>query len=85
MKKLLRKILITHEEAQLICDKSQYNEATLWEKIQLNIRFLHSKVSRNYTAKNTKLTQLCDKAGLKSLSSAEKDAMKKALETHLSE
>ena len=84
MKKFLRKIFISHEEAQLICDKTQYNEASFWEVVQLNIRFLHSKVSRNYTAKNTKLTQLCDKAGLKTLSTEEKDAMKKALEAHLS-
>lgn len=84
MKKILRKIFISHEEAQIICDKSQYNEATLWEKFQLNIRFIHSKVSRNYTTKNNKLTQLCNKAGLKTLSLEEKNAMKKALESRLS-
>jgi len=37
---MFKKLNITCKQAVAICDKSQYKEATFFEKIQLNIHFL---------------------------------------------
>jgi len=52
------KIIIPCEEANHVCDKTQYKEATLWEKIKLNIHLVYCKACRKYTKNNTKLSQL---------------------------
>ena len=55
------KIRIPCEEANLVCDKTQYKEATLWEKIKLNIHLIYCKVCRKYTKTNTTLTKLVNR------------------------
>lgn len=52
------KIFIPCEEANHVCDKSQYKEATLWEKIKLNIHLIYCKACRKYSSRNSKLTNL---------------------------
>lgn len=49
---------ITCNEAAEICDKSQYNESTLFEKIKLMIHFIRCKTCRIYTKYNNKLSIL---------------------------
>ena len=51
-------IYIACDEAQHTCDKSQYNEASFLEKVQLSLHLLFCKACQNYTSKNTKLTKL---------------------------
>ncbi len=53
------KISITCEEAGTICTKSQYGEATLVEKIKLNIHFTYCKTCRLFTKQNTELSGVC--------------------------
>ena len=55
------KFSISCKEANHVCDKTQYKEATLWEKIVLNIHLIYCKACRNYTKNNTKLTKLVTK------------------------
>lgn len=48
---------ITCSEANEICNKSQYNEATIYEKIKLNLHLSLCKVCSLYTKQNQVLTK----------------------------
>lgn len=83
---MFKKLFITCDEATMICDKSQYNESTLFEKIQLNLHFLRCKICRLYTKQNNKMSDLfkmkaadCQKEK-PCLSASDKEAFKKQLE-----
>tara|TARA_R110002049_G_scaffold190967_2_gene359738 strand:+ start:40104 stop:40331 length:228 start_codon:yes stop_codon:yes gene_type:complete len=71
--------MISCEKAAMICDKMQYKEASLKEKIQLKFHLLICKTCSVFSKKNTQLTSLCQKADLHSLSQSEKLKMKKEL------
>ncbi|MEZ4875818.1 MAG: hypothetical protein R2793_10315 [Flavobacteriaceae bacterium] len=73
------KFKITCDESNHICDKSQYKEASLWEKIKLNIHLLYCDFCRKYTANNQRLTKNVQKARLKTLSPSSKKIMKEKL------
>ncbi|MFD0862729.1 hypothetical protein ACFQ1M_10985 [Sungkyunkwania multivorans] len=77
-------LFISCDEAKQICDKSQYGEATVWEKVKLNIRLSWCKITRAYSRRNAKLTQLVNKAHLDSLEPECKDRMRKKLQEELS-
>ena len=47
-----RFLFISCEEAKLICDKVQYNEATNWERVKLNLRISWCSIAKSYTKKN---------------------------------
>jgi len=70
---------ISYEEAQLICDKVQYGEASSFEKLKLNVRLLWCKMTQNYTSKNVKLTSICQAANLNSMDNDKKDELKRLL------
>jgi len=85
--------MISCEKAAVICNKTQYNEASFMEKLKLRfhlfimeklkLRF-HLFMCKNcsaFTKKNTKLTALCENAKLQSLSEQEKLRMKKKLQS----
>lgn len=76
------KIFIPCEEANHVCDKSQYKEATLWEKIKLNIHLIYCNACRKYTKKNTKLTKLFSRKATP-MSSSAKESLKSAFEQEL--
>lgn len=67
------------EEAQQICTKNQYKEATIREKLGLLMHLLVCKTCGAFSRKNTKLTQLCDRASLHALSETEKAYIKDAM------
>ena len=54
-------VFIACEDAQHICDKSQYKESTLLEKIKLSIHLIFCRACQKYTVKNSKLTKLMQK------------------------
>lgn len=64
-------VFISCDEAQHCCDKSQYDEASLLEKIKLNIHVLFCKVCRKYSLNNGKLTKLIKKEKIESFDSKE--------------
>lgn len=76
------KIIIPCDEANHVCDKTQYKEATLWEKIKLNIHLLYCRACRKYTKNNTKLTKLVTKKPV-SLQASAKESLKSAFEKEL--
>jgi hypothetical protein len=59
------KLFLSCDEANHTCDKSQYNEATLWGKIKLNIHLLYCAACRKYAKNNAKLTKLINRRPVK--------------------
>jgi hypothetical protein len=76
------KIFIPCKDANHVCDKTQYKEATLWEKIKLNIHLIYCRACRKYTKKNTQLTKLVTQDPIKMDVSA-KESLKSAFEQEL--
>ncbi len=72
--------MISCEKAKHLCDKSQYNESSLWERIKLSIHLYTCKVCSKYSKKNSKLTSLCEQANMFNLSEADKAEMKKVFD-----
>ncbi len=83
------KIKISCDEATQICDKSQYGEATIWEKIKLNIHLVLCHHCKTYTKQNTLITKIIGKylnssEKSKQLSTEEKAALKTNLQEKIS-
>lgn len=78
-----RFLFITCEEAQHICDKSQYGEATFWEKIKLNIRLSWCKITRAYTKRNKTLTKTMKSSKVDCLKQHEQQELKEKFENQL--
>lgn len=68
-------LFISCEEAQHICDKAQYDEAGVWEKIKLNIRLSWCRVTRAYYKRNTKLTNVVKSSNTNCLDPKERENM----------
>ena len=71
--------MISCDKAAIICNKAQYNEASLMEKIKLKFHLFICKTCSKHSKKNTVLTSLCNKANLHILSDNDKIAMKNKL------
>ena len=76
---------ITCDEATTICDKSQYGEASVYEKLQLNWHLFVCKVCALYSKQNRKMSQIlkvktnnCNKDKT-CLSSKDKEELKEQL------
>jgi predicted anti-sigma-YlaC factor YlaD len=77
-------IFLKCQEANHTCDKTQYNEASLLEKIKLNIHLIYCSACRKYSARNAKLTQAVDKSNPKMLDTDQKKKMEEAFLKELS-
>jgi len=75
-----RKLFIDCEEAKLICDKSQYNESTWWDRFRLNIRFIYCNITRAYVKRNQKLTKLVNNKDVNCMDAEKKQELKKVFE-----
>jgi hypothetical protein len=78
------KLFIKCDDANHTCDKTQYNEASFWEKIKLNIHLIYCTACRKYTARNTKLTQVVNEGKPELLSKDQKEKIKETLLRELS-
>ena len=56
-----KKLMISCDEATAICDKSQYGEASFWEKLKLNLHLLMCKHCRGYSKQNHLITKIVGK------------------------
>lgn len=72
--------MISCEKAAIICNKTQYGEASFMDKLKLKFHLFMCKTCSAFTKKNTELTTLCEKANLHSLSEQEKSKMKEILQ-----
>jgi hypothetical protein len=77
------KLFISCEEASHNCDKSQYNEATFWEKFKLNIHLLYCQACQNYSSNNNKLSTVIKESNVDCLDIEDKQEMKDCFEKEL--
>jgi hypothetical protein len=52
------KFKMTCDEASTVCDKSQYQEASFWERIKLTFHLLNCNLCTLYVDQNRKMTHL---------------------------
>lgn len=71
-------------EANHYCDKNQYKEASLWEKIRLNLHLIYCRACRKYTARNMKLSKAVKDPKVKTMPRDDKQALKEQLQRELS-
>lgn len=69
------KIFLSCNEANHTCDKTQYNDASLWEKIKLNFHLIYCRACRKYTKNNGKLTKVMKNDNLEYLKNSEKETL----------
>lgn len=74
------KLIFKCDEANHVCDKAQYKDASLWEKITLQIHLIYCNSCRKYTKDNMKLTSTIKKSDIKCLDHKCKENMKKELD-----
>ncbi len=72
-------IFIKCEEANIVCDKNQYKEASFWEAVKLNIHLMYCRICRKYSIRNNRLTKLFRKSNLRTMPMDDKAAMKERL------
>lgn len=83
---MAKRIFISCDEATTICDKSQYGEATFFEKMTLQLHFLRCKLCALYSRQNNLLTKLYQQKAHEErrknhcLSDAEKKDLREKLE-----
>ncbi|EDP97715.1 hypothetical protein U8527_05185 [Kordia algicida OT-1] len=78
------KFFISCEEAKHICDKSQYGEASFWEKVKLNVRLSWCRITRAYSSNNNKLTKLVEKSNIDAIENDKKAEMQRKLQEEMS-
>lgn len=71
--------LLKCDEAQHICDKKQYKEASFLEKVWLKLHLLFCKICQGYTSNNGKLTNAVKTSKVKTLSLEEKERLRERL------
>lgn len=76
-------MFISCDEAAQNCDKSQYNEASFWEKIKLNIHLIYCAVCRKYSGNNAKLSKIINDSDVDCLDLKSKQEMKECFEKEL--
>lgn len=78
-----RTLFINCDEAKLICDKSQYNESTWWERLRLNLRYAYCHITRSYVKQNKKLTTLFTHENVRCMDNKTKTILKHKFEQEL--
>ncbi|SHJ16785.1 hypothetical protein [Aquimarina spongiae] len=79
------KIFVSCSDANHFCDKNQYKEASLWEKIRLSLHLIYCRACRKYSANNNKLSKLVKDPKVISMEQNVKNAMKERLKQKMSE
>ncbi len=72
-----KKILLNCTDANHTCNKSQYNDASFWEKMKLSLHLLYCRACRKYSSNNAKLTKVMTESNLEFLKTSEKENLKK--------
>lgn len=70
-------------EANHICDKNQYKEATFWEQVKLNFHLIYCRACRKYSMRNNKLTKAVNNPKVETVSMSEKELLKQRLQEQL--
>lgn len=78
-----KKFILFCKEANQACDKAQYNEISVWEKLKLNLHLLMCSACRKYTKGNKKLTKVIKIKKSEFLSTPEKKILQANFEKEL--
>ncbi len=71
------------KKANHVCDKNQYNEAGLFEKIKLTIHLIYCRACKKYSSRNNLLTKIIANYDLKSISQNDKNEIKDKIHQEL--
>ena len=71
------------EEANHVCDKNQYKEAGILDKIKLVIHLFYCRACREYSSRNNKLSKAIKKSELKCMDSEDKQMLKETLKKEM--
>lgn len=74
---------ISCDEAKHLCDKSQYNEISSWERFKLSVRLSWCGISKAYTKRNNMLTNAIENANVNCLKPDEKETIEKKFNKEL--
>jgi hypothetical protein len=77
-------LFISCEEAKHICDKSQYGESTVSERLKLSLRLLWCRITKAYSKNNKKLTDTLGNAEISCLKSYEREKIENEFNQELS-
>ena len=77
------KFFLKCDDAAYVCDKTQYKEAGLCDKLMLNLHLRMCKLCREYAKRNTKLTKTIQSADIKTLCLKEKERIKTKLQNEI--
>ncbi len=78
-----RFLFISCEEAKQICDKTQYGEATGWERLKLGIRLSWCKFTKAYSKNNHKLSNVMKQAEVNCMKKDERDKLQEQFDKEL--
>jgi len=71
------------EKANHVCDKNQYKEAGLLEKIRLSFHLIYCRACRKYSSRNNKLSKAIERSDLKTMDHMDKQEIKDVLKREL--
>lgn len=71
------------KDANHVCDKSQYKEATFWDKVKLNFHLIYCQACRKYSANNSKLSKIMNQSNIETINMTDKDKMKEQLKKEM--
>jgi len=77
-------ILFNCSEAAHICDKSQYQESSFFERFLMKLHQMMCRVCREHSSENTKLTEIIEKADLKTMPEDKKENIRKIIQQEIS-
>ena len=72
------------ENANHVCDKNQYKEASFLERVKLTIHLIYCMACRKYSVRNNKLSDAIKMSDLKSISKEDKKVLKERLHQEMS-
>ncbi|MFK5973725.1 MAG: hypothetical protein QM485_10645 [Flavobacteriaceae bacterium] len=75
--------MISCDKAVIICNKTQYKEASFWEKTKLKLHILFCSTCSVFSKKNTQFTVLYKKAHFHNLSEGDKTKLKRQMQAKL--
>ncbi len=77
------KFFLKCDEAVHVCDKSQYNEASFFEKLKLRMHIFMCALCKGHVKQNNKLTETIKSAKLKTLQPEEKQVLKTRIQQEI--
>lgn len=72
------------ENANHVCDKNQYKEASFLERVKLIIHLIYCRACRKYSNRNNKLTDAIKISDLKTVSKEDKTVLRERLHQEMS-